>query len=105
LLAGRPPAPPSPPVPAARRETSPEVLSGLFPETLSEIGEALVIDRVVERMEELWGAARVLPPLVGRHDLSLDASREAIQVACAFLTIPRAYLEGLLESRRYRHLE
>ncbi|MFC3981849.1 hypothetical protein [Streptosporangium jomthongense] len=99
LLTGRlpvvaaPPSPPVPPVPAARAEAFPQG------------AQARAVDRVVERMEELWAAARVLPPLVGRHGLGLDASREVIQVACAFLTIPRAYLEGLLESRRYRHLE
>ncbi|MEV7009356.1 terpene synthase family protein [Streptosporangium sp. NPDC051022] len=64
-----------------------------------------VADRVVARMEELWNAARALPLLVERCDLGFAASRDVIRVACAFLTIPRAYLEGLLESPRYRHLE
>ncbi|GAA3119062.1 terpene synthase family protein [Streptosporangium carneum] len=62
-------------------------------------------DRVADRMEELWASARALPVLVERCGLDFAASREVIQVACAFLTIPRAYLEGLLESPRYRHLE
>ncbi|MER7129324.1 terpene synthase family protein [Streptosporangium saharense] len=88
------------PLPSARTAEVSEVS-----EVSDRAVHAPVIDRVVERMEELWSAARALPPLVGRHDLGLDASREVIQVACAFLTIPRAYLEGLLESRRYRHLE
>ncbi|SNR90080.1 hypothetical protein SAMN05216276_1001100 [Streptosporangium subroseum] len=63
-----------------------------------------VIDRVVTRMEELWTAARAIPLLLERHDLGFAASREATRVACAFLTIPRAYLEWFLESSRYRHL-
>ncbi|MFJ2029166.1 terpene synthase family protein [Streptosporangium sp. NPDC087985] len=69
-----------------------------------EAAEQWVIDRVVARMEELWTAARAVPTVVERHGLGLAASREVIQVACAFLTIPRAYLEWLLESSRYRHL-
>ncbi|MFF5204840.1 terpene synthase family protein [Streptosporangium sp. NPDC000396] len=70
-------------------------------------GEAAVewvIDRIVARMEELWVAARALPVVVERCDLGFAASREVIQVACALLTVPRAYLEWLLESPRYRHM-
>jgi hypothetical protein len=63
-----------------------------------------VIDRVVARMEELWTAARAIPLLLERHDLGFAASREVTRVVCAFLTIPRAYLEWFLESSRYRHL-
>ncbi|WP_371779519.1 terpene synthase family protein [Streptosporangium subroseum] len=63
-----------------------------------------VIDRVVARMEELWTAARAVPLLLERHDLGFAASREVTRVVCAFLTIPRAYLEWFLESSRYRHL-
>ncbi|MDP9845316.1 hypothetical protein J2853_004527 [Streptosporangium lutulentum] len=63
-----------------------------------------VADRVVARMEELWTAARAIPVLLERHGLGFDASREVTRVACAFLTIPRAYLEWFLESSRYRHL-
>jgi Terpene synthase family 2, C-terminal metal binding len=63
-----------------------------------------VIDRVVARMEELWTAARAIPVLLERHDLGFAASREVTRVVCAFLTIPRAYLEWFLESSRYRHL-
>ncbi|MFF5107948.1 hypothetical protein [Streptosporangium sp. NPDC000509] len=62
------------------------------------------IDGVATRMEELWTAARAIPALVERHDLGFTAGREATRVACAFLTIPRAYLEWLLETPRYRHL-
>ncbi len=62
------------------------------------------IDRVATRMEELWTAARAIPALTERHDLGFAASREVTRVACAFLTIPRAYLERLLETPRYRHL-
>ncbi len=69
-----------------------------------EAAEQWVVDRVVARMEELWTAARAIPVVVERHGLDFAASREVIQVACAFLTIPRAYLEWLLESPRYRHL-
>ncbi|WP_433255070.1 terpene synthase family protein [Streptosporangium sp. CA-135522] len=69
-----------------------------------EAAEQWVIDRVVARMEELWTAARAISPVVERHSLGFVASGEVIQVACAFLTIPRAYLEWLLESPRYRHL-
>ncbi|WP_326821226.1 terpene synthase family protein [Streptosporangium sp. NBC_01756] len=66
--------------------------------------ERWVIDRVTARMEELWTAARTVPPVLERHGLGFTASREVTQVVCAFLTIPRAYLEWLLESSRYRHL-
>ncbi|MDP9861634.1 MULTISPECIES: terpene synthase family protein [Streptosporangium] len=66
--------------------------------------EQWVVDRVVDRMEELWAAARAVPVVVERHGLGFADSREVVQVACAFLTIPRAYLELLLESPRYRHL-
>lgn len=62
------------------------------------------IDRVVTRMEELWTAARPVPALTDRHDLGFAASAEVMRVACALLTIPRAYLEWLLETPRYRHL-
>lgn len=62
------------------------------------------IDRVATRVEELWTAARAIPALTERHDLGFAASREVTRVACAFLTIPRAYLERLLETPRYRHL-
>ena len=62
------------------------------------------IDRVATRMEELWTAARAVPALTERHDLDFAASREVTRVACAFLTIPKAYLEWLLEMPRYRHL-
>ncbi|GAA4234677.1 hypothetical protein FHR32_005548 [Streptosporangium album] len=74
------------------------------PSLRGEAAERWVIDRLVARMEELWAAARAIPPVLERHGLGLAASREVIQVACAFLTIPRAYLEWLLESSRYRHL-
>ncbi|GAA2851789.1 hypothetical protein GCM10010517_09430 [Streptosporangium fragile] len=63
------------------------------------------VDRVADRMEELWTAARVIPVLVERHGLGFGPSREVMRVVCAFLTISRAHLEWLLESPRYRHLE
>ncbi|MEV8630472.1 terpene synthase family protein [Streptosporangium sp. NPDC051023] len=91
--------------------TAPRTATGVTGETAPVAGAVpgtaveWVVDRVVDRMEELWTAARTLPTLVERCNLGLAASREVIQVACAFLTIPRAYLEGLLESPRYRHLE
>ncbi|WP_326828460.1 hypothetical protein OIE13_18810 [Streptosporangium sp. NBC_01810] len=66
--------------------------------------EEWVIDRVATRMEELWTAARAIPALTERHGLGFAASHEVTRVACAFLTIPRAYLEWLLETPRYRHL-
>ncbi|MGV9598238.1 terpene synthase family protein [Streptosporangium sandarakinum] len=65
---------------------------------------AWVTDRLVERMDDLWTAARAIPQVVERRGLDTAAAREVIQVTCAFLTIPRAYLEWLLESPRYRHL-
>ncbi|MEU9834850.1 hypothetical protein AB0D67_25240 [Streptosporangium sp. NPDC048047] len=65
---------------------------------------AWVTDRLVERMDDLWTAARMIPQVVERRGLDTAAAREVIQVTCAFLTIPRAYLEWLLESPRYRHL-
>ncbi|MEU8384801.1 hypothetical protein AB0C32_37245, partial [Streptosporangium sp. NPDC048865] len=68
-----------------------------------EAGE-WIIDRVATRMEELWTAARAIPALTERHGLGFAASREVTRVACAFLTIPRAYLELLLETPHYRHL-
>lgn len=63
-----------------------------------------VVDRVVTRVEELWTAARTIPQVAERYDLGFTASREVVQVVCAFLTISRAYLERLLESPRYRHV-
>ncbi|MER6172158.1 terpene synthase family protein [Streptosporangium sp. NPDC001681] len=77
---------------------------GAFLERSNRMAEERVIDRVATRMEELWTAARAIPALTERHDLGFAASREVTRVACAFLTIPRAYLEWLLETPRYRHL-
>ncbi|WP_329092667.1 terpene synthase family protein [Streptosporangium sp. NBC_01469] len=76
----------------------------IFLERSKREAEEWTIDRVATRMEELWTAARAVPALTERHDLGLTPSREVTRVACAFLTIPRAYLEWLLETPRYRHL-
>ncbi|MEU4534624.1 hypothetical protein AB0G15_07145 [Streptosporangium sp. NPDC023825] len=76
----------------------------IFLERSNREAEEWIIDRVATRMEELWTAARAIPALTERHDLGFAASREVTGVACAFLTIPRAYLEWLLETPRYRHL-
>ncbi|MGC5011200.1 terpene synthase family protein [Streptosporangium sp. DT93] len=65
--------------------------------------EEWVIDRLAVRMEELWAAARAVPALTERHGLGFGASREVTGVACAFLTVPRAYLEWLMRKPRYRH--
>ncbi|WP_030921145.1 terpene synthase family protein [Streptosporangium amethystogenes] len=77
---------------------------GAFLERSNRVAEERVIDRVAARMEELWTAARAIPALTERHDLGFATSQEVTRVACAFLTIPRAYLEWLLETPRYRHL-
>ncbi|MGS2643506.1 hypothetical protein [Streptosporangium sp. LJ11] len=76
----------------------------VFLERSNREAEEWIIDSVATRMEELWTAARAIPALTERHDLGFAASREVTRVACAFLTIPRAYLEWLLETPRYRHL-
>ncbi|MGJ6961561.1 hypothetical protein ACSDR0_06575 [Streptosporangium sp. G11] len=76
----------------------------IFLERSNREAEEWTIDRVATRMEELWTAARAIPALTERHGLGFAASREVTRVACAFLTIPRAYLELLLEIPRYRHL-
>ncbi|GAA4185980.1 hypothetical protein GCM10022252_17220 [Streptosporangium oxazolinicum] len=76
----------------------------IFLERSNQAAEEWTIDRVATRVEELWTAARAIPALTERHDLGLTLSLEVTRVACAFLTIPRAYLEWLLETPRYRHL-
>ncbi|GAA3408694.1 hypothetical protein GCM10018952_06740 [Streptosporangium vulgare] len=76
----------------------------IFLERSNPEAEEGKIDRVATRVEELWTAARAIPALTERHGLGFAASREVTRVACAFLTIPRAYLERLLETPRYRHL-
>ncbi|MFI6511467.1 terpene synthase family protein [Streptosporangium sp. NPDC050855] len=65
--------------------------------------EEWVIDRLAVRVEELWAAARAVPALTERHGLGFTASGEVTGVACAFLTVPRAYLEWLTREHRYRH--
>ncbi|MEU4831564.1 terpene synthase family protein [Streptosporangium sp. NPDC023615] len=68
-----------------------------------EAAEEWVIDRLAVRMEELWAAARAVPALTERYGLGFGVSREVTGVACAFLTVPRAYLEWLMQKPRYRH--
>ncbi|MBB2911943.1 hypothetical protein FHS43_003223 [Streptosporangium becharense] len=80
-------------------------VAGVFLERSRDALPERLVDRVGDRMEELWTAARAVPLLLDGHGLGFGASREVMRVACAFLTIPRAYLEWLLESSRYRHLE
>ncbi|MFC4059701.1 hypothetical protein ACFOWE_15460 [Planomonospora corallina] len=57
------------------------------------------VERLVVRMEELWTAARAVPVLVERHGLGLATGRDVTRVACVFLTLSRAHLERLLETR------
>ena len=76
----------------------------IFLERSNQEAEEWKIDMLATSVEELWTTARAIPALTERHDLGFAASREVTRVACAFLTIPRAYLEWLLETPRYRHL-
>ncbi|MBT2225817.1 terpene synthase family protein [Nonomuraea sp. NEAU-A123] len=63
-----------------------------------------VIDRIAARTTDLRRAARALPAVYRRLDLSHGSARAASKVACAYLALPHATLEWTCEAARYRPL-
>jgi hypothetical protein len=63
---------------------------------------AWVVDRIAERASEVQAAARQLPATFSRLGLDAESARRTSEVAEVFLAAPRAHLDWLLESGRYR---
>ncbi|MFD0686810.1 terpene synthase family protein [Actinomadura fibrosa] len=60
-----------------------------------------VVDRITERVDEAWRAARGLPEMLDRLQLSVAQRAAAAQVVKVMLDTPRAHLDWLAESGRY----
>ncbi|HEY8482542.1 MAG TPA: terpene synthase family protein [Spirillospora sp.] len=71
----------------------------------AEQAAAAVALRIVERLEEALTAARRLPEMLDRLELTVAQRSAAAQVVKALLTMPRAHLEWLAESGRYERAE
>lgn len=61
-----------------------------------------MIDRISTRTIDLRQAARALPAVYRKLDLSHGAARAASKVACAYLALPHANIEWICEAARYR---
>ncbi|GAA4098620.1 terpene synthase family protein [Actinomadura miaoliensis] len=64
-------------------------------------GARLVLDRIVERLDEVQEAVRVLPATMDRLELSPEQRQTASQIARVLLGTPRAHVDWLTESGRY----
>ena len=67
----------------------------------AEQAAAAVADRIADRLEEAWTAARRLPEMLDRLELTVAQRSAAAQVVKALLATPRAHLDWLAESGRY----
>ncbi|TYK48045.1 terpene synthase family protein [Actinomadura decatromicini] len=63
---------------------------------------ALVADRIADRLEDAWTAARRLPDMLDRLELTVAQRAAAAQVVKVLLDTPRAHLDWLAESGRYQ---
>ncbi|GAA1831111.1 hypothetical protein GCM10009735_78510 [Actinomadura chokoriensis] len=62
---------------------------------------AAVAEKIVDRLEEAWAAARRLPEMLDRLELTVAQRAAAAQVVKVLLDTPRAHLDWLAESGRY----
>ncbi|MEV4004145.1 terpene synthase family protein [Actinomadura sp. NPDC049753] len=60
-----------------------------------------VADRIADRLDEAWTAARRLPEMLDRLDLTVAQRAAAAQVVKVLLDTPRAHMDWLAESGRY----
>ncbi|WP_243712949.1 terpene synthase family protein [Actinomadura sp. 6K520] len=67
----------------------------------AEQAAAAVAERIADRLEEAWTAARRLPDMLDRLELTVAQRSAAAQVVKALLDTPRAHLDWLAESGRY----
>ncbi len=64
---------------------------------------AAVAEKIVDRLEEAWAAARRLPEMLDRLELTVAQRAAAAQVVKVLLDTPRAHMDWLAESGRYEH--
>ncbi|MGP4025325.1 terpene synthase family protein [Actinomadura sp. 3N407] len=62
---------------------------------------AAVADRIADRVEDAWTAARRLPEMLDRLELTVAQRAAAAQVVKVLLDTPRAHVDWLAESGRY----
>ncbi|WP_246006974.1 terpene synthase family protein [Actinomadura pelletieri] len=62
---------------------------------------ALVAGRITDRLEDAWTAARRLPEMLDRLELTVAQRAAAAQVVKVLLDVPRAHIDWLAESGRY----
>ncbi|MFG2086332.1 terpene synthase family protein [Spirillospora sp. NPDC048824] len=62
---------------------------------------AAVADRIADRIEDAWTAARRLPEMLDRLELTVAQRSAAAQVVKVLLDTPRAHVDWLAESGRY----
>ncbi len=67
----------------------------------AEQAATAVADQIVDRLEQAWAAARKLPDMLDRLDLTVAQRAAAAQVVKVLLDTPRAHLDWLAESGRY----
>ncbi|MEU8796726.1 terpene synthase family protein [Spirillospora sp. NPDC048819] len=65
------------------------------------LAAAAVADRIADRIEEAWTAARRLPEMLDRLELTVAQRAAAAQVVKVLLDTPRAHVDWLAESGRY----
>lgn len=70
---------------------------GLTPEQAA----SAVADRIADRLEEAWTAARRLPEMLDRLEMTVAQRAAAAQVVKVLLDTPRAHIDWLAESGRY----
>ncbi|GAA4229927.1 hypothetical protein GCM10022254_23500 [Actinomadura meridiana] len=73
---------------------------GLDPDDTATIGH-MVADKIADRVEDAWAAARRLPEMLDRLELTVAQRAAAAQVVKVLLDIPRAHVEWLAESGRF----
>jgi len=67
---------------------------------IGDMGDA-VVDRIADRLDDAWKAARRLPEMLDRLQLTVAQRGAAAQVVKVLLDTPRAHLDWLAESGRY----
>ncbi|TDD82260.1 hypothetical protein E1293_17025 [Actinomadura darangshiensis] len=60
-----------------------------------------VADRIADRLDQAWTAARRLPDMLDRLELTVAQRAAAAQVVKVLLDTPRAHMDWLAESGRY----
>jgi hypothetical protein len=66
-----------------------------------EQAAAMVTDKIAARLDQAWKAARRLPEMLDRLQLTVAQRAAAAQVVKVLLDIPRAHMDWLAESGRY----